>query len=276
MIPPPNHSTCLQVGLELDPQYKLPKMRYKGGTPLPQFIRVRGQGGSSSSNGGGSVGPAAGGAADAADAAAASQAGAGGSSNAGGSSKPLIAEVGSDGEEPPAFALMASKRQARQRQAAPQRQQAPAPAAAPQQQESRPQPAAEQQSAWPAQLQPQIEYVGRPATEVCIRLQLPTAAAAAAQQDPDAISTAICAEAVRVQAPGCAPLELRLPFAVSAAGGTAELQAAAGGGGSGKGGSQLVLRLPYRPFSSVLEELRQAAGAAEGQPGSGGSMMDLD
>lgn len=275
----------LQVGLELDPQYKLPKMRYKGGTPPPQFIRLQGQPGSSGS--GGSAGPAAAAGEAGPAVGAAGQAGAGGSSSTAGS-KPLIAEVGSDEEEPPAFALLASKRQARQRQAVVVRQQAPAAAAAPQsQQESAPQSvqqSAEQSPAGPVQLQPQmIEYVGKPATEVCVRVQLPASVAAAVQQDPEAISTGVCAETVRVEAPGCAPLEVRLPFAVSAVGGSAEVQAAAAGGcssgsgssESGSSGAQLVLRLPYRPFSSVLDELRQAAGAAEGHP-SGGGMMDLD
>ncbi|PRW57842.1 Cyclic nucleotide-gated ion channel 1 [Chlorella sorokiniana] len=288
--------TARQVGLELDPQYKLPKMRYKGGTPPPQFIRMHGQGSGSGSSGGGSGGGASPAAtrtaAAVAKAAPAGQVGGSGSSTAA-SSKPLIAEVGSDGEEPPAFALLASKRQARQRQAATQRQQ-PA-GATPQaqqesnaQQEGKAQPVAEQQSGAAVQLQPQIEYVGKPATEVCIRMQLPAAVAAAAQQDPETVATAVCAEMVRLEAPGCAPLEVRLPFAVSAAGGSVKLQAeaAGGGGGSGNGGgkgsggsgAQLVLRLPYRPFGSVLEELRQAAGAAEGQPGGGGggSLMDLD
>lgn len=283
-----------QVGLELDPQYKLPKMRYKGGTPPPQFIRMQGGPGGGaaggSSGGGSGAGPAAGGAASAAEAPAVGQAGAGSRGSTAANSKPLIAEVGSDGEEPPAFALLASKRQARQRQAPVQAQQQQPTADAPQaQRDSGLQPSTEQQPAAPVQLLPQIEYVGKPATEVCIRLQLPAAAAAAAQQDLETISTAVCAETVRVEAPGCAPLEVRLPFAVSAAGGSAELRPTAGsisrggssdGGkasGSGGSGAQLVLRLPYHPFSSVLEELRQAAGAAEGQPsGGGGSMMDLD
>jgi hypothetical protein len=74
---------------------------------------------------------------------------------------------------------------------------------------------------------------------------------------------------VRVQVPGCQLLEVHLPFAVSAAGGCAELAPAA------KGGDSLVLTLPYRPFTSVLEELRQAAAAADGQL-SGAPVADSD
>lgn len=248
-IDPPRLSwaSVLQCGLELEPQYRLPKMRYKGGTPPPQRIRAE---------------PATGSAAG--DAGALPPLLPDGPCGSGG--KPLIAEVGPDGEEAPAFALLASKQQQRQRGAAPAGQEMAVPAA------QQPQP---QQQQWGAagaqQVQAQVEYCGKPATEVCITLPLPAAAAAAARRDPASIAAAVCGEAVQVQVPGCAPVEVCLPFAVSAAGGSAVLEA--GGGGST---AKLVLRLPYHPFSSVLEELRQAAGAAEGRAPSGGSMMDLD
>lgn len=263
-FPPAFTVPALQCDLELDPQYKLPKMRYKGDAPPPQRIRAEG-GGSASSSGGGLVTPQQ----------QQKQQQSGGSSS---STKPLIAEVGPDGEEAPAFALLASKRQQRQQQAAAAGRK---PAQAAQQQPSAgpgssigAAGAQQQQGQTPTavteQLQPQIEYIGMPVTAVDITLPLPAAVAAAAQQDPAAISAAVCTETVRVQVPGCQAVEVRLPFAVSAAGGSAELHAA----DAATSGSSLVLRLPYQPFSSVLEELQQAAGAVEG--GCRGSLMELD
>ena len=207
-------------------------------------------------------------------------AGIGSSSSAGG--KRLIAEVPPAGEtaEQPAFALLANKRQQRQHQ-----QQQPAAAAAAaalpgaaeaagaagtatQQQQAAPLEAAPylQQH----KLQAQMEYSGKPATAVIITLPLPAAAAVAVRRAPACARAAVSAETVRVQVPGCQPIEVQLPFAVSAAGGSAELAPAPGG----KGGDSLVLTLPYRPFSSVVEELRQAAVAADGQGGSDLSELD--
>ncbi|EFN57014.1 hypothetical protein CHLNCDRAFT_143682 [Chlorella variabilis] len=257
------------TGQELNPQYKLPKMRYKGDAPPPQRIRLEGD-------------------------AAARQQQQQRPGSAGGPGKRLIAEVPAEGEEP-SFALLASKRQQRQRRpeqaavaatnpiaqatepAVPQggiadgpEQQVAQPAARP----------AQQQQGPPEQLHPLIEYRGKPATCVAITVPLPAAAAAAAQRDPGAIGASVCAEVVRVQAPGCQPLEVQLPFAVSAAGATAEVTLAAAPAGKDKAGSSLVLTLPYRPFSSVLDELRQAASAADGamqhsSPGSN-SLSQLD
>lgn len=287
----------LQTGLELDLQYRLPKMRYKGGdSPLPQMIRVDP---SLLSSGDGRAG----------------------SNEGGGASKPLIAEVPAQppqaerGEEgTPAFALLAGKRQQRQQAAgaaaALQQKQrqvvsgAAGPAAAGAAAEaSSPAPSGGQVAASPAasveqqgqaqaqgqlpQLQPRIEYVGKPATAVSITIPLPPAAAAAAASDPHSLRTTVCAEAVQVQAPGCEVLEMRLPFAVSAGAGRAELAPAGdspssspaptpAGKSSTSVGMALRLHLPYRPFSSVLEELRQAqaAAAADGQR-QGGSAEEV-
>ena len=259
----------LQTGQELNPQYKLPKMRYKGDAPPPQRIRLEGD-------------------------AAARQQQQQRPGSAGGPGKRLIAEVPAEGEEP-SFALLASKRQQRQRRpeqaavaAANPIAQATEPAVpqggiadGPEQQVAQPaaRPAQQQQGP-PEQLHPLIEYRGKPATCVAITVPLPAAAAAAAQRDPGAIGASVCAEVVRVQAPGCQPLEVQLPFAVSAAGATAEVTLAAAPAGKDKAGSSLVLTLPYRPFSSVLDELRQAASAADGamqhsSPGSN-SLSQLD
>lgn len=249
------------MGLQLDPHYRLPKMRYKGSTaddaaPPPMRVRVEG-----APSGGGGPG------ATAASAAGGGSASGGGS---GGKGRPLIAEVtpggSGKGDEAPSFALLASKRQQRQNPAAAAAAAAKAPPAA-----AAAAGPAKQQA---AQLQPQVEYRGTPAASVCITLPLPAAAAAAAARDPASIAASVCGEAVRVQVPGCQPAEVQLPFAVSAEGGTAQLRPASGGGSSA--GASLVLDLPYRPFSSVLQELRQAAGAAEGGAGPGSSLMDLD
>lgn len=124
------------------------------------------------------------------------------------------------------------------------------------------------------QLQAQVEYEGKPATAVCITVPLPPAAAATARHHPRSVQASVCAERVAVALPGCRPLEVQLPFAVGAAGGSAELRQDPPGVG---GSSSLVLRLPYRPIASLLQVLRQAAPAAEGgADGSSNSLMDLD
>ena len=255
--PPPNRRWhALQNGLQLNPQYKLPKMRYKGGTPPPQVIQIEGSSSSSTAQGLDQQ-----------------QERPGSSSGGSGGGKRLIAEVPPKGgsEEQPAFALLASKRQQRQQQQ--QQQQQPQPltgsAGAAAQQHAAPPPATQLQQ---QRLQPQIEYRGKPASAVTITLPLPAAVAAAVRRAPASARAAACAETVRVQVPGCQALEVQLPFAVSAAGGCAELAPTATGGDS------LVLTLPYRPFGSVLEELRQAAMAADGQRsgGSGAPAADND
>ncbi|KAL4425454.1 hypothetical protein ABPG75_009470 [Micractinium tetrahymenae] len=254
-----------QTGLELDPQYRLPKMRYKGeGGPPPQFIRVAPEGaagapGATAEGAAGGSGPATAGSA------------------AGGT--PLIKEVPAGGEEEedgaPAFALLASKRQQRQSLAAAaaqrkQGQQSPAPAEAapPPAAASSPQPRQQEgqqgQAEGLQQLQPRIEYEGKPATAVCISVPLPPPAAVTAARQPASVQASVCAETVRLRVPGCQPLEVRLPFAVTAAGATAQVASEGKGGGTE---ASLLLRLPYRPFSSVLTELRQAAAAAEGPGG---------
>ena len=259
LTPSLNCWPCLQNGLRLNPQYKLPKMRYKGGTPPPHVIRL--EGGDSSSTSSGST------------AQLLEQKQPGSSSGGSGGGKRLIAEVPLEGTSAgqPAFALLANKRQQRQRQPPPLSTGIAEAAAA--QQAAQPAAAQSQQQ----RLQPQIEYAGTPASAVTITLPLPAAAAAAVRRAPASARAAVCAEIVRVQVPGCQPLEVQLPFAVSAAGGSAELVPAA------KGGDSLVLTLPYRPFDSVLTELRQAAAAADGPRGGGsgapvadGDLSDLD
>lgn len=270
----------VQTGLELDPQYRLPKMRYKGqGGPPPQYIRVAPE-------------VAAGAASTTADSGGAGNDGGhttlgAGEGRAGGDRVPLIKEVRAAGEDEdgtPSFALLASKRQQRQSAAAAalrtkQQPLAPAPAAAADSgQQPRQQEGQQGQGEGLPQLQPRIEYQGKPATAVCISVSLPPAAAVTAVRHPASMQASVCAEVVRLRVPGCQPLEVQLPFAVTAAGGSAEL--APDGKGSGAGAS-LLLRLPYRPFSNVLAELREAATAAEGQGSGaktsrGSGLMDLD
>ena len=263
----------MQCKLPLDPQYKLPKMKYKGsGSPPPLVIDddpLRGP----------SVGAA-------------------GFGVQGGLQQqqqrpPLIAEVAPPGGEAPAFALLATKRQRRQLQQKQQQAAATSAAAAVQQEDSAAAaapgtPGAHQQA---QQLQARVEFVGKPATSARVTVFLPQAVAAAARRGlagssggGGELSVAVCAERGTVAAPGCTPLELVLPFAVAAEGGRAELAAS---------GDALVLTLSYRPFASVLRELQQekAEAAAAAQGGSGGadveaaaeaaeekvaSLMDLD
>lgn len=223
--------TAVQLGMELDPQYRLPKMRYKGELPPPPArIQMSGQ-----VQDGRLRRP----------------------------SKPVIAEVPKESRKP-AFALLASKRQRAKVPAA-----AAPPAAAP---KGGGQPActAEQQTAQGTSeqeqqggqqletLRPQVSFVGRPATAVTITVPLPAAVAVTSLRHARSVSCSVCAETVHVRAPGCQPLSVKLPFAVSAEGGTAEVEQGSGGGAS------LVLALPYRPYGSVLEELQEAARAAEG------------
>lgn len=258
-------------------------MRYKGqGGPPPQFIRVAPEVAADAAVPAADSGPvgiggdyAAGGVG-------------GGSASAGGA--PLIKEVLPGGEEDgtPAFALLASKRQQRQTvTAAAQRtkqqsgtpsQAEPAAAAEPEGR-LRPQEGQQGQGDGLPQLQPRIEYQGKPATAVCISVPLPPAAAVTARRQPASVQASVCAQVVRLRVPGCQPLEVQLPFAVNAAGASAELAAEGKGGAAG---ASLLLRLPYRPFSSVLAELRGAAAAAEGRTGAaaqsdiGGGLMSLD
>lgn len=273
-----------QTGLELDPQYRLPKMRYKGQDgPPPQFIRVAPE-------------VAAGAAPQAADGAgigSGEQADAGAvGRTASGSSAPLIKEVPPGGEEEdgaPAFALLASKRQQRQTTAADAQRTKQPPLAPPQaaagaaaggpDQQPRQQEGQQGQGELLSQLQPRIEYLGKPATAVCISVPLPPAVAVTAARQPASVQASVCAEVVRLRVPGCQPLEVQLPFAVDAAGASAELAA---DGKSGGAGASLLLRLPYRPYGSVLAELRGAAAAAAGQAGAAaksavaGGLMELD
>lgn len=223
--------------VELNPQYKLPKMRYKGDLPPPPAkIQMQGE-------------------------AALMQR----------PSKPVIAEVPKQNEKP-SFALLASKGQKRKTTpaaaasspAAPQGGGKPASTARQHAAQQTAQAAAsegQQQGQQLEALRPQVAYVGRPATAVTITVPLPAAVAVTSRRDSRSINTSVCAETVHVLAPGCQPLSVKLPFAVSAVGGSAEVAEGSSGGAS------LVLTLPYRPFSSVLEELQEAARAAEG-PGS--------
>ncbi|KAL4856090.1 PIH1 domain-containing protein 1 [Chlorella vulgaris] len=230
------------VGLELSPQYKLPKMRYKGEMPPPP-ARIRPQGGPGALR----------------------QQHAGSAGGGSGSSKRLITEVSPAADEAPSFALLASKRQQRLQQEAvqpavamPQSAGGDGGAAVTAASQQAVQKEQREQDGQLEKLHAQVHYRGSPVDFVAIAVPLPAAALAAAQHEANAISTSVCADTVRVQAPGCQPLKVKLPFAVSAAGGTAEV--VVGGDTAGS----LMLMLPYRPFSSVLEELGQAAGAADG------------
>ncbi len=259
-------------------------MRYKGQDgPPPQFIRVAPE-------------VAAGAAPQIADSAGIGSGGEHAAAGAvgrtaGGSSAPLIKEVPPGGEEEdgaPAFALLASKRQQRQSTAAAAQRTKQPPLAPPQaatgaaaepDQQPRQQDGQQGQGELLSQLLPRIEYLGKPATAVCISVPLPPSAAVTAARQPASVQASVCAEVVRLRVPGCQPLEVQLPFAVNAAGASAELAA---DGKSGGAGASLLLRLPYRPYGSVLAELQGAAAAAAGQAGAAaksavaGGLMELD
>ncbi|GAB4815474.1 hypothetical protein N2152v2_002520 [Parachlorella kessleri] len=287
-------------GLQLDPQYKLPKMRYKGDAPPPQYIRP--------------------------DAAQQAQQGQ--------QQRKLIAEVDLP-DDRPAFALRAagSKRAAGretaaglivpqaaagghpkgEQQAGQQERFQQVEASGPAIRGAQSTPASAGHAAGTAtdtparasvvaqtslaqraeQLQHSVEYLGRPAEAAQLTVHLPAQAAAQVQQSMPSTSAAgpvaspatpaaepvaagslagiavhVAGHAVSVEVPGCQPLRAELPLAVTAQGASAKLAL---------GGDKLVLRLPFRPFRDLLNELQQSAPHKFGSLGlTSGSLLELD
>lgn len=207
-------------------------MRYKGDAPQPQYVRLDR------------------------------------SQQAQQAQRQLVSEVEPPGGEAPAFPLLAagSKRPgaagaarpaapaAQQAAAAPGRAGAAGQPAAPPAVPSR--AAAAEPCAAPAALavgkqqqllQHNVEYLGRPVDAVQVTVRLPDgAAAAAAGRGLAEAAVEVAGHSVYITAPGWPALAVELPFAVAAAGGTAQLA---------PGGRELLLTLPYRPFRAVYEEV---------------------
>jgi hypothetical protein len=177
------------AGAQLDPQYKLPKMRYKG------------------------------------------------------EPEPLVLPPSPDAPPSPA-ALLGGALQGAAAAAAAAAPAAAAPRRAAGIQEHR--PAASAGPGGLVAMQHSVKFVGRPVEAVQIEVRLPAGGggggAAAPQFRAADVAVVVEAEVVRVEAPGCAPLSVRLPFAVAAAGASAAV---------GGGGRRLTLRLPHRPFGAV-------------------------
>jgi hypothetical protein len=128
-----------------------------------------------------------------------------------------------------------------------------------------------------AELRASVAYEGCPVTHVVVSAQLPPQAAAAAaeaaaeqqqrqqqqqqqqhqQQQQQAAAPpqlSVAGRELLLEAPGCRPLRLDLGFFVDARAAQAELAP----------GGALRVRLPQRPVAAVLEELRRAAPHALG------------
>ena len=207
--------------LQLDRQYKLPKMRYKGDAPLPQFIR---------------------------------------SEAAEGPQQQLISEVES-GSEGPALRLPANKEGAALAAAAGMAPSSTALVQAGQKSQAQSTEGGEEE-AGPvagdsttttnrsalAELQHSVQFEGRPVEAVNLWVQLPAGAATTVRRHTDSLSVRVEGEVVQVQAPGCRPLTVTLPLAVTSRGGAAQLR---------PDGQQLDVRLPYMPLVDVLGQLRQ-------------------
>ncbi|CAL8472031.1 g11573 [Coccomyxa elongata] len=89
----------------------------------------------------------------------------------------------------------------------------------------------------------EVQYVGRPAEAVQVSISLE-------QVDPSSssqVSVQVHLDQVTVQFPGHAPLNLSLPFAVDANLGKAETM---------DGGRNLLLLLPFKPYRSFIEEMK--------------------
>ncbi|BDA47531.1 probable PIH1 domain-containing protein 1 at N-terminal half [Coccomyxa sp. Obi] len=89
----------------------------------------------------------------------------------------------------------------------------------------------------------EVQYQGRPAEAVQVSVCIE-------QTDPsssDQVSVQVHLDQVIVKVPGYAPLKLSLPFAVDANLGKAEIT---------DGGKNLLLLLPFKPYRSFIEEMK--------------------
>jgi hypothetical protein len=283
-------SSPLQNSMQLDPHFKLPKMRYKGDTPLPQFIRQdpaqqaqqakqliseveddspafpllaggskrptqrKAEGSRDSSSPSAAAGAVAAPAIPPATAApSSSAAGAAGATAAGAAKSRPPKTLGSAAEPQSGVHGTAAVAGAAAQQA--------------------------QQAQQQHQLQYSVEYMGRPVEAVQLTVQLPAQAAASlragagaggqlqvqgmppggrreassgssgsssSSNSGNSVKVEVAGQSVHVEVPGCQVLEVELPFAVAAQGAGAELA---------PGFGQLRVRLPFRPFKYLYNEV---------------------
>lgn len=227
--------------LELDPKFKLPKMTYKGLHVASQRMRV--------------------------------------------DQKPLVTEVGDILEEP-TFPLIAKKQDSHKRPAPTPAQTilptststpSSSAAAAPlSKQQQVAQPHLQQATTSPSSAGlPQtasysIEYEGRPVETMVVKVDLPslpgTTVSNGSSWSPDDLSAEVQHQHVYIQGKGLQPLHVELPFAVNAQHAEAVLQA-----------GQLLLRLPYYPVASWVQQLIQQAPHAYGAlPVANSAYMELE
>lgn len=235
----------MQHQVSLDPQYKLPKMRYKGDVPVPHVLRA-----DAASTTSGDQGHAA--------------------------LNPLICEVqpqpqGDEAEVPSlrlpvndaaakaaAAAAASSSRTVAATTTAGEVAQEPAAAAV----------AGDEQEATLPVLQHIVEFEGRPVQRVRISVQLPAGAATTARRHPDALQVVVAGEVVRVRVPGCQPLVITMPLVAAAQGSAAELAA---------DGSSLMLLLPVMTVSELVAAARRGAQRQQQVKETEGSrVMELD
>lgn len=99
-------------------------------------------------------------------------------------------------------------------------------------------------SAGASELVSTVEYLGRPVEHVLVTVSLPQTSGSESLADATA---EVAGDHVHITMPQCKPLEVQLPFAVTAAGATATLS---------KDNNQLCLKLPYLPCKDFLQQVR--------------------
>ena len=91
-----------------------------------------------------------------------------------------------------------------------------------------------------AELTSEVEYIGRPVEQILVTVDLPVTIPA--QQQANAVAE-VAGDHVHIHLPRYSPLDIHLPFAVSAEGATAAFA---------NGDSQFCLKLPYLPCRSYI------------------------
>eukprot|EP00873_Tetraselmis_striata_P015838 jgi/Tetstr1/436102/TSEL_024950.t1 len=104
-------------------------------------------------------------------------------------------------------------------------------------------------------LQHSLEFVGAPAEAVRLTVRTPEGGP---PLDVGSVALEVAADQLFVEAPGYATLAVKTPFFVTHEGGDVLLDAAKG---------ELLVFLPFRPFESVLEQMRKEAPHKFGELG---------
>ncbi len=89
-----------------------------------------------------------------------------------------------------------------------------------------------------------MEYIGRPIEHILVTLDLPHASSSATLAEAVA---EIAGNHLHIAMQGCKPLDIQLPFAVSAEGASASLS---------QDSRQLCLKLPYLPCKAFIQQVR--------------------